>query len=414
LRESLPRENYEAIAAHNQDLIMTSRIWITAILAGFGTAAAAQAAEPLPSFEADPSGTSVSGLSSGAYMAGQFHVAFSDTVIGAAIVAGGPYDCAEGTLGLALDRCMQTSRGVPDPARLLARARQSEAQGAIDPLAGLAGDAVYVFSGTRDETVTPPVVATVADFYRQAGVPEARIAVVDDMPAGHAFITEAEGNACELTGPPFVNDCDYDQAGAILAHLHGPLEPPAADPGGRILEFDQAAFLGSPTAHGLAETGFLYVPAACEAGGCRVHVAFHGCKQTESLVGDAFVRGTGFNRWADTNRLIMLYPQARNTLANPNSCWDWWGYDDPAYATKTGRQMAAIKRMVDRLAGIEGGDCGRFDGSNLAHWQAGRARVCDWWFLCAVGSGDRLGLAVSSTTLFESPPGTFSTTACAA
>ena len=49
------------------------------------------AADALPSFEVNAERTSVSGLSSGAYMAGQFHVAFSGTVIGAGIVAGGPY-----------------------------------------------------------------------------------------------------------------------------------------------------------------------------------------------------------------------------------------------------------------------------------------------------------------------------------
>ena len=43
----------------------------------------------------------------------------------------------------------------------------------------------------------------------------------------------------------------------------------------------------------MATTGFAYVPAACEAGGCRVHVAFHGCKQTEALVGDAVTAGSG-------------------------------------------------------------------------------------------------------------------------
>jgi poly(3-hydroxybutyrate) depolymerase len=393
---------------------MEVRIWISGAFLAVGLAAAAEAAERLPPLGADPSGTSVSGLSSGAYMAGQFHVAFSESLVGAAIVAGGPYDCAETSLDLALHRCMQTTAGVPDPSRLLARARDREARGEIDAMAGLAGDRVYVFSGTEDTTVTPPVVATVADFYWLAGVPDDEVEVVDDMPAGHAFVTESEGNACDLTGPPFLNDCDYDQAGAILAHLYGPLDPPAVEPGGRIIEFDQGAFLGNPTAHGLAATGFLYVPPACEAGGCRVHVVFHGCKQTAALVGDAVVRSAGFNRWADANRLMVLYPQTQATLMNPNACWDWWGYDDPADATRAGRQMTAVKRMVDRLAALDEGACGRFEASNLAHWQAGRARVCDWWFFCAVGSGDRLGFAVVSTTLFEHPPGTFTTSACGA
>ena len=52
-------------------------------------------AQKLPALGADLSQTSVSGLSSGGYMAGQFHVAHSATVIGAAIFAAGPYGCAE-------------------------------------------------------------------------------------------------------------------------------------------------------------------------------------------------------------------------------------------------------------------------------------------------------------------------------
>ncbi len=45
-------------------------------------AGVARGADPLPSFNIDLTQTSVSGLSSGAYMAGQFHVAFSGTVVG--------------------------------------------------------------------------------------------------------------------------------------------------------------------------------------------------------------------------------------------------------------------------------------------------------------------------------------------
>ncbi len=149
-------------------------------------------------------------------MAGQFHVAFSGTLVGAGIVAGGPYDCAEGQLGVALDRCMQTTLGGPDAAHLLARAEAFAREGRIDPLSGLAGDRVYLFSGTQDHTVMPAVVAQVAAFYRLAGVPATNIEQVDDLPAGHAFVTEDQGNACGVTESPFIDDCDYDQAGAIL------------------------------------------------------------------------------------------------------------------------------------------------------------------------------------------------------
>jgi hypothetical protein len=60
------------------------------------------------------------------------------------------------------------------------------------------------------------------------------------------------------------------------------------------------------------------------------------------------VRNTGYNRWADSNNIVMLYPQT--SLAATNSCWDWWGYDSANYAKKSGPQMAAIKAMVDRVS----------------------------------------------------------------
>jgi poly(3-hydroxybutyrate) depolymerase len=389
---------------------------LLAVIAGACLPAAVRAADPLPSFHVDLAQSSVSGLSSGAYMAGQFHVAFSQTLIGVGIIAGGPYDCAEGQLGVALNRCMQTTGGRPDAAHLLARAEALARQGRIDPLSGLADDAVYVFSGTRDGTVTPPVVDQTVAFYRLAGVPEARIEYVHDVAAGHAILTEDRGNACGSTESPFINDCDYDQAGAILGHIYGSLNTPSREPGGRLIKFDQTEFLPEPTSHGMAATGFAYVPPSCAAGEpCRVHIAFPGCKQTTDLIGDAFETETGYNRWADSNHLIILYPQAHATAVNPNACWDWWGYDDPNYATRSGRQMAAVRAMLTRLAGGTEPPprvCQAYGGSNLGHWWAGRAEVCAYWFLCAVGSGDTLGFAAASSTVYESPKGYFSTEPC--
>ncbi|MEC9484090.1 MAG: hypothetical protein UMU75_12355 [Halomonas sp.] len=54
----------------------------------------------------------------------------------------------------------------------------------------------------------------------------------------------------------------------------------------------------------------------------------------------------------------MLYPQARPSLPNPKACWDWWGYDenawrlDPTHDNRQGRQVQALKAMVDHLAGL--------------------------------------------------------------
>jgi hypothetical protein len=57
----------------------------------------------------------------------------------------------------------------------------------------------------------------------------------------------------------------------------------------------------------------------------------------------------GLNEWADTNNLLVLYPQAIASPANPYGCWDWWGYLSTDYASKSGPQMAAIDAMVQRL-----------------------------------------------------------------
>ncbi|SOE01089.1 hypothetical protein [Caenispirillum bisanense] len=58
-------------------------------------------APPLPRLTVDWSQVSVSGLSSGAYMAVQMQTAHSADIMGAGIFAGGPYGCARGGLTLA-------------------------------------------------------------------------------------------------------------------------------------------------------------------------------------------------------------------------------------------------------------------------------------------------------------------------
>ncbi|MCB2032686.1 MAG: hypothetical protein KDF57_04795, partial [Ottowia sp.] len=59
-------------------------------------ASAAQAAAPLPQLMIDKTQTSVSGVSSGGYMAVQLHVAYSATFKkGVGVVAAGPFNCAD-------------------------------------------------------------------------------------------------------------------------------------------------------------------------------------------------------------------------------------------------------------------------------------------------------------------------------
>ena len=68
-------------------------------------------------------------------------------------------------------------------------------------------------------------------------------------------------------------------------------------------------------------------------------------------IGRRFVEDTGYNAWADTNRLIVLYPQTRSGSANPLACWDWWSYVNHTdnYVTKSGPQIRTIKAMLNAL-----------------------------------------------------------------
>jgi poly(3-hydroxybutyrate) depolymerase len=321
-------------------------------LAALLLSGAASPAEGLPAMGADVSAPTVSGLSSGGYMAMQLHVAHSSRIKGAAALAAGPYYCAQGSLWTAFYNCLSPSTWTPLPRldELRSKAEQLARDGQIDPTANLATARIWLFWGSRDRTVERPVVEAAAQFYALFG---AKNIPIQSRAAGHAMVTTNAGGACASSEPPYIVDCDYDAAGALLAHLIGPLRQPEARETGRLAAFDQRPFAeGNAYAVSLSDTGYAYVPAECVTGRCRVHVAFHGCQQNADRVGERFVRDAGYNRWADANRLIVLYPQ---TIAryfyvyNPRGCWDWWGYTGAEYATKAAPQIRAVMAMVERL-----------------------------------------------------------------
>jgi len=296
----------------------------------------ALAADRLPALRARAQEVTVSGLSSGGYMAVQVHVAHSSIVSGAGVIAGGPYYCAQGSLATASYNCMNPGGWTPLPSIEFLRAETEilAAAGRIDPTANLAAARAWLFTGTQDRTVYPAVVIALKAYYASYGT---SVKLVADKPVGHAMV-------------------DEDALGELLKYL-GFAHPPAVKAAGNIAAFDQNPFAGGDAyAISMNDTGYVYVPKACAAGDCRVHVAFHGCRQN----GEDFPRDAGYNRWADTNSRIVLYPQtvARsgwcfrcwNLVYNPRACWDWWGYTGAQYHTQRGAQVRAVKEMLDRLS----------------------------------------------------------------
>ncbi|MEU7015714.1 PHB depolymerase family esterase [Streptomyces sp. NPDC046385] len=327
------------------------------LLAGPAPSAGAAAPAPVPGALTPYAIGSVftAGVSAGGFMATQLHVAYSGEISGSAVFASGPYGCARNTLSTALNACMNTTQDL-QLAALEQTTRDWSAQGLVDPVANLSGDPVYVFSGTGDTTVKQPVATALADFYGRFG---ARVRYNRATAAGHAWISPLGPNSCAVTQSPWINDCGTDAERELLGQLLGTVAAPAAAPAGTLIRFDQNAYApgGSAAALSMGDDGFAYVPKSCADGAvCTLMVALHGCKQAygHQGFGSRFLEGAYLNEYADTNDMIVLYPQAAATgsLENPNACWNWWGYlGDSAYARHGGKQIEAVMGMVRALRG---------------------------------------------------------------
>jgi poly(3-hydroxybutyrate) depolymerase len=463
----------------------------------------------------DSAQISVSGVSSGGFMAHQFHVAHSKDIIGSGVIAGGPYYCAKGDymrgltvctafalegMCLGLDFCKSAARPLyqgPGPApcgtsasdEALAMAKESVDATLgqsfdLDDPTGMIGDRVMIIHGTNDTLLPVGVSDALYEYfpllYQRLGqsLPENTVVYLKDLPAPHAVVTDnplgldpirEQINACDRFGSPFVNVCgpaecaagcaqscqvcgdatgtcnascntscqrSRDNAGRILEHIHGPLAP-RTDPAiagvkqytpktwptvnndckagavtdsrcewlqQRLMAFLQKeAFGNNPndTVDAvMADKAYIFVPPQCLDGTtpCKLHVAFHGCRQGYGYAGQEpdgrlvkkalygapatepekqlagwtyFVENAGYNEWADTNNIVVLYPQATARLSslspfewifpgmymqhvNGEGCWDFWGYtNQDDYNTKNGQQIAAVWRMIETLLPAE-------------------------------------------------------------
>lgn len=334
--------------------------------------------------------SSVSGLSSGAFMTVQLHLAHSASFIGAGVIAGGPFRCAESFRHAALlaeDAWLQNALYIcmnplvpfmaPSVAPLIRLTRQSAASGEIDPLDHLSDQRLYIFTGRADSVVFSDTVRRTREFYQQLGVPQENILFRSDLQAGHSIITDnPEDSPLAANQPPYINNGGFMQSHEILKHIYGPLHPPAERLSGHLLRFDQREFFDDSPRASMSQYGYAYIPQrVLEGAPARVHIALHGCKQGYNYVnyvngradvensvpyGNRYFTTTGYNQMADSNDLIILYPQAEGiddgTTQNPDGCWDWWGYtctdaEHTDYYSKQAIQIRAIHGMLTRLGG---------------------------------------------------------------
>jgi poly(3-hydroxybutyrate) depolymerase len=315
----------------------------------------------LGSYNIDSTKVFVAGISSGGFFAVQMHIAHSAAFKGAAIYAGGVDYCAQGNLALALAECGGETAPTCQ-ALYLSTLSQSEAYvdaqsavGTIDNENDLRGQPVYLWSGTQDEVVNPAEMADLKTEYQHYG---ASIYFDNNYPANHGWESPDGTVPCGTATDPYMIVCYngsavYDSEHTWLSLFFGALNPRNSGTlQGSLVNFDQTEF-GASAANGMDTNGWAFVPQSCAGQQrCGLVLAFHGCRQIQSAIGTTFVKEAGINEWADTNNFVVLYPYVITSIVNPTDpqgCWDWWGYDDPNYATKSGTQLSIIYKMVQRI-----------------------------------------------------------------
>lgn len=303
-----------------------------------------------PVLDIDKSRITVSGVSSGAAMAHQLHVAYSDVFSGAGIFSGVPYYCAENSLMTALKRCTENKQEALPVDRLSEKIRQDFSKGLIADPENLADDRVFLFHGALDTKVSALVHTSTTTLYSDF-VADAQIHQVNELAAGHVFPAMDADNNCTDLVPPFVGDCDYDGAGELLSWLYVDLVTPDSGP---ETELSKSNIPGAGDAE-LMETAYLFIPPACEAEGqsCALHLVLHGCAQSAETIGTDFIRQSGYLPWANANNIVLAFPQVEKSMVapiNPHGCWDWWGYTGDDYANRNGKQMMALTNWINTIS----------------------------------------------------------------
>ena len=272
-------------------------------------------------------------------MAMQLHISHSSSIPGIGMIAGSPYHCMSASF---LPLTCTEHPSLIDTSELLDYASLQEKLSTIDPLSNLHNSKVWLQAGALDTTVRQGASHKVEDFYRAF---TSEIRAVYDIQNPHTFVTDYYGNECSVYAKPYMSNCGFDSAGEILHFLYGSLRERTEQVSENLIEFSQEEF-GSDAA-GMAGGGFMYVPKKCREKECRLHVFLHGCGMNYEYIDDAIIVHSGFNEWAESNDIVIVYPQAaRHHPLNYGACWDAKGMFDSYYDTKRGLQVRAIYEIA--------------------------------------------------------------------
>lgn len=285
----------------------------------------------------------ISGISSGGFMANQMGTIFSSQFSGVGTVAGGFYYCAQDYLpkkvkedantigtgdlflfepttqiltdtlnpfviltganpgswfrpqkGNPIYQSVAVCMGRPDKAKLPMDYLSANVESKlIDPLSNLADQKVFIYHGKADSVLKVKMQEKLKSYYLSVGVKESNIATLTGE-GSHNFPTDrTDGIACEKEEVPYVSSCNLNVAGKILDHLIDENLTRADFNKDHIYIVDQTTNLLNTSKEekdwvtpvtSIAPYAYLYASNKClnHPESCHMHIALHGCKMSDS------------------------------------------------------------------------------------------------------------------------------------
>lgn len=320
-------------------------------------------------FSSDQKKFTISGISSGGFMANQMATIFSSQFSGVGTVAGGFYYCAEnylqkrikedaktiGTGNLFLfepntdvlndsfnplflfsesgtkawfkpqkrnpifksANCMANPEKAGLPTEYL---KSNVEKRLVDPIENIREQKVVISHGKMDSVMRFTMQDRLKDYYLSVGVKEKNIKTITGT-GNHNFPTDRkDGIDCGRAGVPYVGSCDFDLAGKILSHLLDDNIIRADFDANHIYTVDQSLNLenilkdekdwvqASPS---VAAYGYLYASDKCLANpkSCQMHVALHGCQMSDSFNADFQSK---YQKQVTTYRIVWMRSKKDN------------------------------------------------------------------------------------------------------
>lgn len=286
----------------------------------------------------------ISGISSGGFMAQQMATIYSLSVEGVATIAGGYYFCALDYLPKKIEQDRQTigeqnlflyepsNKALSDSLNPLvifsgeinpvtwfkpsvgnpiyqavsecmlnpdntkinySYIKKNVGKNLIDHTDHIKDQKVLIFHGKKDSVLDSKMQNKLISFYQHFNLPKENLRVIKGKGSHNFPISEKKGIDCNKEDVPYLGNCQYDLAFEILSHLDQISNEKNEINENNLFMIDQTLTnenkvremkkFKQPTAS-IAPYGYLYASDEClnNPRSCKLHVALHGCKMSDS------------------------------------------------------------------------------------------------------------------------------------